>query len=146
MDILALAERAKNFNANLKLYQAMAVQASEKLLVELNRKQMMSSTDSKGEALVHKSTGSPLLSFPYAKRTGKRKPNLKLNGDFEKEMFLETDENAGIYFIGSFDFKTPFLEENYGDIFGTAPSNFDEAEIEASKHLFNIYKEKVWNG
>jgi len=142
MDIMLLAERAKNFNANLKLYQAMAVQNSEKELVDMNRKQLLSSIDSMGRPLINKKTKSKYLSPSYSKKTGKSTPNIKLSGDTQREMFLETNENAGTYFMGSFNFKTPFLEMNYDNLFGI--SDKKKASIKPSKEFLEIYINKVW--
>ena len=113
MDITAIAKRAASFEANKKLFEAIAVQNSEKELVKINQGQMLKSKNAKDQTI------KPAYTPKYAAFKGFKNPNLKLKGDFQKDMFLETNERSGTYFMNSFDFKAPFLEARYGEnIFG----------------------------
>jgi hypothetical protein len=146
MDIKKLAEKARAFNANIGLYEAEAIKKSEKLLVELNRSQLLRSKDNKDKSLKNSITGSTKLSPAYAKRTGKSTPNLWIDGTFQGEMFLDTNENNQAWFIDSFWDKTKYLVEMYSEsIFGIAPSNKDKAINEASRHLIELERKNVLN-
>jgi hypothetical protein len=136
MNISALAKRAASFNANIKLHEATAIQLSEKVLVGLNRSQMLASKNAKDKTI------TPKYSFSYASYKGFSNPNLKDTGDFQKNMFLIAKHDE--YFINSIDWKAPILEVRYADIFGIAPSNNKKASQEASRNLGNVYKKLVW--
>ena len=139
MDILRISERARDYNANIGLHRAIAVQDSEKVFVDLNIKQMLNSKDSMDELIV------PEYRKRYARFKGFPNPNLKLRGDFQDSMFMITNENEGTYFISSFDPKMPLLVARYGEpIFGIAPSNENKASSEASNNMFNNYVDEVW--
>jgi len=139
MDLTLLAKNAQAFNSDIKLFQAIAVQNSEKELVNINRSQMLKSKNAKDATII------PEYSQKYKDFKGFDNPNLKLKGDFQKEMFLETNEGAGTYFMNSFDFKAPFLEARYGEnIFGISPSNIKLASKKPSQELLKIYFNKVW--
>ena len=145
MNTTELANRAKSYNGRIKFFQAKAVQDNEKLFVDFNRKQMLSSKTSKNEAFVNSLTGSTGLSPAYAKKTGKKKPNLFVDGAFQGEMFLETNENDGTYFVDSFWDKTKYLIDMYtNDIFGIPKPNMGKAIEVASKSMFDFYKNLVW--
>ena len=138
MDITALGKRARNFNRNIKLFQAIAVKNSEEELVNLNRDQMLKSKTSKG-ALI-----KPKYSEKYSRFKGFPNPNLKLSGDFQGEMFLETNENKGEFFISSFDPKITFLTDMYKNIFGIAPNNIVKASKKATSEFIKLYMDTVW--
>jgi len=139
MDFIKLGKRAERFNIDIKFHEAMAVQNSEQTLVDLNRKQMMQSKTAKGEKI------TPKYSPNYAAKKGKSNPDLFVTGDFQGEMFLSTNENEGIFFISSFDWKIGILVAKYTDnIFGIMPKNEPKATKEASKELLKIYKREVW--
>ncbi len=139
MDILRISERARDYNANIGLHEAIAVQDSEKVFVDLNIKQMLNSKDSNDELI------EPEYSENYRRFKGFPNPNLKVSGDFHEGTFLITNENEGTYFMSSFDHKMPLLVARYGEpIFGIAPSNESKATREASKNMFNNYVREVW--
>jgi len=145
MNISLLAKRAREYNSRIKLHQAIAVKDSEPVIVNLNRKQMRRSKLSNDQAMVHAKTGSPLLSKEYGRRTGKTKPDLFVDGTFQGEMFLETNENDGTYFLGSFWAKTKYLIGNYTEwIFGIPKKDMKTASNEASRNMFKNYKKIVW--
>lgn len=111
--------KSNQFVANMDVHIALAIESVEKELVDLNKSQMLGSVDSENKPLIHASTGSEYLSKAYAKRKGKKKPNLLDKEDFQKEMFIQVNENNRTWFTGSFDPKTKHLVSNYGlKIFG----------------------------
>jgi len=137
MDITKLSQKAAAFNSGIKFHEATAIQLSENVLVDLNRKQMLASKDA------NDTTITPKYSASYAALKGFSNPNLKDTGAFQKDMYLIAKENE--FFINSIDDKAPALESRYGsDIFGIAPSNEPIAKREASNNLFSIYKKEVW--
>lgn len=143
MDLKKLADQARAFNANIASHQATAIQQSEKVLVDLNRSQMLSSKTSKDSPITNLQTGSTTYSPSYAAYKGFNNPNLKDTGDFQKDMFLVASNSE--WFINSIDWKSPSLTARYGDdIFGIAPSNKDKAIDEASKNLIELERQKVW--
>lgn len=142
MDLTKLARNAQAWNDNEDAEIQQAIKDSEKELTKLNRGQLLKSKDSKDKALTHKSTGKTTLTPAYARKTGKRKPNLFLEGKFQSSIFL----TVGIkeHSFGATDFKTPFLTNNYGQIFGIAPSNEARETKIASQNYLNNYQRKVW--
>jgi len=108
-----------SFMSQFNVHVSDAIKSTENDLVRMNKEQMLKSQDSTGNALIHKSTGSEFLTPAYAKEKGKSKPNLKDTGSFQREMFLEVDENELSWFIDSDDAKADILADNYGvKIFG----------------------------
>lgn len=129
-------------------YDANIVQVIERenvggKLIDINRDQFLKNKDADFNPLIHKSTGSPNLSNPYAKKTGKTKPNLFLTGDFWDKMIL-TMPNAGEYFITSKSNLTQWLSINYGKIFGIAPANRDKAIKITNKAIFEDFRQKIF--
>ena len=138
MDIKKLAQAAQAWNNNQDLLIAKAIQDSEKELVQLNRNQMLKSKDAKDTTI------KPKYSAKYADFKGFDNPNLKLSGDFQKDMFLEVDTKH--FFLESFDFKSPFLTGRYSDdIFGIAPSSLLAARLVTNSNYLRRYINKVWN-
>jgi hypothetical protein len=138
LDISGLRKRSNAFVRELDVWSAIAIADNEKLIVDLNRKQMLGSRLSSGKPI------KPPYSKPYAKKKGFNKPNLKVKGNFQNEMFLVTNENKKTYAIGSENFVTPFLENLYGgDIFGVEKKNIPDAEKASSDRLFNLYELNV---
>lgn len=142
MDITKLASAAQAWNNNEDAEIAQAIRDSEKELTKLNRSQLLKSKDSADKPLTHKSTGKTRLTPAYAKKTGKKKPNLFLEGKFQKSIFLTVGTKE--HFFNATDFKTPFLTNNYGEIFGIAPSNENKESTIVSKKYLNNYINKVW--
>jgi len=142
MEFSELVKRSDAFVKDITFYSSLAVQDSEKLLVEINKKQMLASKTSTNEQLVNSLTGSSNLSAAYAKRSGKTKPNLFIDGTFMSQMFLETNENNGTYFLGSFWSKTKYLIEQYSDlIFGISNKNL--AKRITTDELTKLYRKNV---
>lgn len=136
MDLKKLSAKAAAFNAAIDLHEATAIQQSEKVLVELNRSQMLQSKDATDATI------TPAYSKGYAALKGFSNPDLKATGNFQKDMFLIAGPKE--WFINSIDWKSPELSAKYSeDIFGIAPSNREKAEIEVSNHLYRLFKEKV---
>lgn len=124
---------------------ATSIKSVEKQLVDMNRGQMLSSMDSLDKPLIHKSTGSTKLSLNYSLRTNKMTPNLYLSGDFQREMFLEVNENANTYFIDSMDWKNGILTENYGNnIFGVPRKREADAKGITGRSFAQKYKSFVF--
>jgi len=140
--IVEIAKRSNQYVANLTANIVKVIEGNPKN-IDLNRSQMISSKDADGKALVHKSTGSSKLSKAYAKRTGKTKPDFLLSGSFQDAMFL-TMPNEKEYFISSKDYKSGFLSENYGKIFGISPTNQPRAQKMNDKLIIEDYKKSVF--
>lgn len=140
--IVEIAKFSDQYIKNLSANIVRVVEGNAKN-VELNRVQMYNSTDSSDGPLIHKSTGSPYLSKAYAKKTGKKKPNLHLTGDFQKGMLI-TMPSMKEYFISSKDYKTKWIAENYGSIFGVSPVNQPKAQKSNGELLINDYKKAVF--
>jgi len=135
--------RSDAFIANMNVNIAKSIEAVEKDLVGLNKSQMLSSKDANDKPLIHSGTRSPNLSIAYARRTGKSKPNLLLSGDFQREMFLDVNENNLTYFIDSLDWKNGILTTTYGNIFGISESNQSKAKKSTSKSFKRLYRSQV---
>jgi hypothetical protein len=141
--ILEIQKRSNEWLANFEL-NVIRIIESEKTNVDLNRKQMLGHQDSQGKPLIHKKTGSQFLSKQYARKTGKKKPDLFVTGDFQREMFMYMPDEKS-YFIGSKDRKTEWLASNYGQkIFGVAPDNQEKAKAVNDRNLINDYLNKVF--
>jgi len=136
MNVTELANRARSFNGAILLHEATAIQKSEKVLVNLNKDQMLKSKTA------NDTTIKPKYSSGYAAYKGFDFPDLKDTGDFQKDMFLVAKQ--GEFFINSIDWKAPELETKYDNIFGIAPINNAKASAEASKNLLKLEIEKVW--
>jgi len=140
-----IVEIAKRSNQYMNQFTANVVRViednSDKML-DFNRSQMINSKDADDSNLVHKSTGSTKLSKAYSRKTGKSKPDLLLSGSFQDKMtFIMQDENE--YFISSKDFKTEYLAENYGNIFGISPKNQVKAQKINDKAIIEDYLETI---
>ena len=111
--------------------------------VNWNKTQMLSNTTADDRPLIHRMTGSEYLSPDYAKMTGKRKPNLKLTGDFQGAMFLKLPTEKE-YIIGSTDRKSIKLMEDYGNIFGISPKNRPEVIAMNNNAVIEDYLKTVF--
>lgn len=140
--ILDISAKSKQYMANFTAHVVEIVEKGK--TVDFNRVQMLGSTDAEDKPLTHAKTKSVNLSKAYAKRTGKTRPNLWLNGDFQSQMFL-TMPNEKEYFITSKDYKTKWLAENYGQIFGVSPKNQPKAQKINDSAVINDYMKKVFN-
>jgi hypothetical protein len=142
--ILEIQKKSNDYLANFEMNVIRVIETNQEKTVDLNRKQMLSHQDAEGNPLVHKQTGSELLSKAYARKTGKKKPDLSLTGDFQKGMFLMMPDEKS-YFIGSKDHKVKWLAGNYGQkIFGVAPDNQDKAKAVNDPAIINDYLKTVF--
>jgi len=136
--------RSNQFCGNMNVNISMAIQSVDQKLIDLNRRQMLRSKDSEDKPLIHAKTGSPYLSKAYAKKTGKKKPDLFLDGTFQSQMFLHVDENKSTYSIDSLWEKTKYLVENYGlPIFGIGVKDQPMAKQQSGMAFKKMYKNQV---
>ncbi len=139
--IAELRKRSNAFVSNLPIHLAMSIEQVEQKLVDLNRDQLLKSRLSTGAAI------KPKYSPAYAIKKGFTSPNLFVSGDFQGEMFLSFNENALTYFIRSFDFKTPFMVNFYGEeLFGIETSNRTKAYALTTPAIGRRYKQLVLRG
>ena len=115
----------------------------EQKITNLNRKQLLSSKDNKDRPLMNNQTGKTTLSPAYAKRTGKKRPNLKLKGTFQFDMFTDF-RMPNKYFQQSSDFKQKFLTKMYDGVFGVSPKNQSQAKEITTKVIVADYRRVVW--
>lgn len=142
--ILEIQKKSNEWLSNFEANVIRIIESDQQKTVDLNRKQMLKSTDSEGKPLVHKKTGSVYLSKQYARKTSKKKPNLFNEGDFQGGMFLFMPDEKQ-YFIGSKDRKVEWLADNYGQkIFGVAPENQDKAQKINDPAIINDYLKTVF--
>jgi hypothetical protein len=142
--ILEIQKRSNEWLSNFEANVIRVIESGQQKTVDLNRRQMLSHKDAEGQPLIHKRTGSENLSKRYARKTGKKKPDLFLTGDFQNEMFLIMPDEKS-YFIGSKDHKVKWLAENYGQkIFGVAPDNQEKAQSVNDKAIINDYMKLVF--
>lgn len=131
------AQWMANFDANV-----VKIIESNPKNVEMNRVQMFNSTDADDKSLIHASTGSANLTKAYAKRSHKTKPNLFLDGSFQKEMFVFMP-NAKEYFMSSKHWLSGYLSKNYGKIFGISPTNQPKVQQSNNSLIINDYLKNV---
>jgi len=131
--------KSEVFVANMNVHIANSIKQTEQQLIELNRKQMLSSVDSENKPLIHARTGSPNLSLAYAKRKGKSKPNLFDTGQFQGEMLLEVNENNSSWFIDSYNRISKFIVENYGS------KTFGIFNTQRAKELTGVVFKRLYN-
>lgn len=136
-----IAERSQRWVDNLadNVDRVLNSPEVEDKITDLNRKQLLLSIGNDGAPLVNQQTGSPLLSKPYAKRTGKKYPNIKLTGAYQKEMFTSFDYAKKEYFQSSYDKKVKFLPDNYPNMHGINKINQPEAKEITGKAIINDY-------
>jgi len=111
--ISELRKRSNQFVADIDRWIGEVVDHNEKL-IQLNKAQLKASKTSKGSPLVHRRTGSPYYSAPYARKKGYRKPDLFVDGTFYKGIDIVFDEPSEYKLIGMAS-VTKYLLENYGD-------------------------------
>ena len=111
MTIAELAKRSSNFVINLDAHIETAVNNSQDIILETNKRQLSESKLSTGKTI------TPPYSKGYAAFKGFKNPNLLLTGDFQDAMFLSVKPKE--YLIGSTDWKSLLLIDKYSDfIFG----------------------------
>ena len=130
--------------ASMDIQMENSLDKVEQKITNLNRKQLLSSQDNKGAPLVNTKTGSTKLSSAYAKKTGKRRPNLRLKGVFQFDMFTDF-RFPNEYFIQSSDSKQGFLNAMYKGLFGIASKNRDKAKAITGKAILTDYIKSVWS-
>ena len=136
--IVEIAKRSNQYMNQFTDNIVRVIEDNADKMLDFNRSQMINSKDADDSNLIHKSTKSNRLSNAYARKTGKFKPDLLLSGSFQDKMtFIMQDENE--YFISSKDFKTEYLAENYGNIFGVSPKNQPKAQKINDKAIIEDY-------
>jgi hypothetical protein len=121
-DVIVIARKLREYINNLDVNLPLAIEPVKDEIVALNKKQFNESKGGDGKPLIHLLTGSELLSPQYAKRTNKKKPNIYLTGDYQRQMDLDVVDDK-TYFIFSWDFKQPILTKHYENLNGVAPEN-----------------------
>lgn len=121
-NIRSIAEKLAVWMNNIDSNIEDSVNKNEQELTDLNKKQLLMSTGNDDKPLVNQKTGSSYLSKQYARRTGKNRPDLRLKGDYYKEMFTQVI-SRNEYTQSSFDRKVEFLPDIYPNAHGIAPSN-----------------------
>ena len=134
---------SNNYVRSLGINFEISLDKVEQKITDLNRKQLLASKDNKGQPLVNTRTGKTTLSPAYAKRTGKRKPNIKLKGDFQFDMFTDFRKNK--YFVQSSDWKQGFLNNMYKGLFGISGKNQPKAKLITTKAIVGDYVKAVWS-
>lgn len=114
------------------------IESNSEKMIDMNRSNMLESLNANDNSLMP----SP-LSPAYAKKTGKRKPNLFLTGEFQGEMFM-TMPTEKDYIITSADPKVNFLVERYGKIFGVSPKNQPKAQEINDGAIIDDYLKEVF--
>ena len=111
-------------------------------MIELNASQFKKHKNADDRALIHNSTGSVNLSPAYARKHRKTKPDMYVNGALIESMeiaFFAPNEyliDASIYF-------SKYLEINYDDLYGIAPSNRSKAFSITTPMIAALYKRLV---
>ena len=137
MGISEIRKRSNQFVANLNIFIAQSIESNDDDIVQLNRDQMLAGKYKTGKKI------KPKYSSRYAQRKGFSTPNLKLKGDFQRDMFLTVDENNDSIIITSDDEKTPHLVNRYTtDVFGIPKNKYKQAQgwtFAALAKLWNKY-------
>jgi hypothetical protein len=132
--------RSNRFVKNLSVFVAQAVENVDDDLVQLNRNQMLKGKLKTDAAI------TPKYSNPYAKKKGFKTPNLKVTGEFQRDMFLSVNENNGDVVITSENFVTRFLRNRYTDkIFGIPKSKQQQASALSLHSLAKLWNRLVLN-
>jgi hypothetical protein len=142
--ILEIQKRSNQYLADFEANVIRVIESGQEKTVTLNKKQMLGHKDAEGKPLIHKNTGKETLSKQYARKTGKKKPDLFVTGEFQEGMFLFMPDEKQ-YFIGSKDHKVKWLAKNYGQkIFGVAPDNHPKAQAINDKAIIEDYLKNVF--
>jgi len=113
-------DRWGNIKVNEQELFQRTVDQTKYLILELNKKQLLSGIDAKGVSL-------PPYSPSWQKVRAKRglqtsRKDLKFTGRFHEEMYVFFNEDIMIY---SEDWKAAILESKWGEIFGLTQENLD---------------------
>lgn len=141
--ILEIQKKSNQYLASFKDNVIRVIEANENIMLNMNKSQMLGSSDAQDKPLIHSITKSPYLSKAYAKRTGKSKPDLFHKGSFQGGMFF-TMPTEKEYIISSDDEKVNFLQGNYGKIFGVSPKNQPKARGKNNNDIIEDYKKNVF--
>lgn len=141
--ILEIQKRSKDYMSDFSDNVIRVIESNEGQMLNMNRSQMLKSLDANDRPLIHARTGSARLSLAYAKRTGKSKPNLFVNGRFQSDMFF-TMPTLKDYIIASDNELNKYLPKNYGKIFGVSPANQPKAQEINNKAIIDDFLKKVF--
>lgn len=141
--ILDIQKKSNQYLAQFKENVIRVIESNEGEMINMNRRQMLKSIDALDRPLIHSRTKSAYLSPAYAKRKGKNRPDLYDKGEFQSGMFM-TLPTEKEYIISSDDTKVNFLQENYGMIFGVAPSNQKKAQEINDSAIIGDYLKAVF--
>lgn len=141
--IFDIQKKSNQYVANLDANFVRVIEGNKKNIIETNQDQFLKHKDADGNPLIHKNTGSTMLSKQYAKRTGKKKPDFFENGNFFDKMILVVP-NVNEYFVQSKSFVSKYLGINYGGIFGIMPKNQPKTQQQNDKLILNDYMNKVF--
>lgn len=105
------------------------LESIEETILDINREQLLNSTDSKGKSLFSKQRKRGTYTkateiFSGGSKVAGTRYTLKDTGDFFKGFFLEIRQDEALF--GSKDNKTLLLLDDYGDIFGLTPKNLSK--------------------
>jgi hypothetical protein len=139
-----LATRMNAFVSNIDSNIEAAVMNVEDDVLTLNRKQMLSSFGNDDRPLIHSRTGKASLSQAYAKKTGKSKPNIFVNGNYQNGMFLDILDGLSGYYVASWHELNRYLPDNYKNLLGIAPSNKTKAYAITNKAIAAKLKSEVF--
>jgi hypothetical protein len=139
-----IAKRLNDYVSNIDANIDRVISDNEEKLTAINRGQLMQSIGGDGKALINKRTGSPNLSKAYAKRMKKTKPDLYVNGDFQREMQLFPEYSRKSYFVTSWHELNKYLANQYENYGGIAPQNRDNAKQITSQLIAEDLRKKVF--
>ncbi len=138
-----IAERLNDYVSNLDANIKEAIEGVGTDILDINRFQMLSSKGADDRALINNRTGNPKLSKQYARRQRKEYPNIYVNGDYQKDMFIEIT-NKDKYLISSRHKLVEYLPVQYENLHGIAPSNRDEAYKITTPAIAEHMRKKVF--
>ena len=139
--IKELAKRSNDFINSLEIQIEQTIEEADQQLADISRGQLMSSMGSDGNPLKNNKTGLTTLSPAYARKTGKKRPNIFLKGEYQSEMF--TSSNGKSYFQSSNDRKNKFLQNNFDNLHGIAKQNQNQAKSITTTILARRYKKAL---
>ena len=115
--------RLDEFVSNLDIHINEAILSVEKELVSYNKQNLLRSLDSEDKPLINERTGNANLSKAYARRTGKKTPNIYETGAYQSEMFIEPRFEKKEFIISSFHRLVKYLPDQYKNLHGISPSD-----------------------
>jgi len=110
------------------------------LIVDLNRKQLLSGLTSKGAKIRprYKNKKYAAKKNSMNSKPGRGTPDLKLTGEFHAEMRTDIGLNQD-WQVYSLDEKARYLLPKYADIFGLIPSNMTKASLKATENYLKLW-------